>query len=308
MYPRLEAWYCTAAQARARALPGNLDDLGRCLKLPIQKNRRGKDLIRLLCCPRTGRKVDFEHGQLVDLKDYPKEVGEMGDYCLRDVVVERAAAKASVPLNDEEFEDFLVSERINDRGVHVDVPFCQAAQSYAEDEAEEIAEELSKLTSGRITGARQFQRIKNWLEPYLADNDKLRHVVTRYKTDRRTGETEKKISMDASVRHEILSDAESYPEIVVDLVELLDEAGNTSVSKYKALEDRADEHGVVRGAYMFCGASQTQRFSSTGAQLHNFRRDVAKNPEEIREMVMNDYEIDDVLDTLASMLRPTVIA
>lgn len=30
--PPIEAWYCTAAQARARALPGGLEDLGACLE------------------------------------------------------------------------------------------------------------------------------------------------------------------------------------------------------------------------------------------------------------------------------------
>ena len=50
----IETWYCTAAQARARGLPGALEDLGTCLNINVKKDRRGKELIKLLCIPRKG--------------------------------------------------------------------------------------------------------------------------------------------------------------------------------------------------------------------------------------------------------------
>ena len=49
-----EPWYCAAAQARARGLPGALEELGTCLDLNVKKDRRGKELIKLLCIPRKG--------------------------------------------------------------------------------------------------------------------------------------------------------------------------------------------------------------------------------------------------------------
>ena len=49
--PRLEQWYCTAAQARANCAPGSLEDVGRFASSSMKKDHRGKQLIRLLCIP-----------------------------------------------------------------------------------------------------------------------------------------------------------------------------------------------------------------------------------------------------------------
>lgn len=49
--PPLEAFYCTAAQMRAAALPGSLGNAARALSLREQKGIRGAELIRLLSLP-----------------------------------------------------------------------------------------------------------------------------------------------------------------------------------------------------------------------------------------------------------------
>src|ERR1039458_10084105 len=49
--PRLEQWYCTAAQAAANCLPRSLDDVGRAVKSEMRKDYRGAQLIRLLSIP-----------------------------------------------------------------------------------------------------------------------------------------------------------------------------------------------------------------------------------------------------------------
>ncbi len=49
------------------------------------------------------------------------------DYCAQDVRAMRAVSKAMRQLTDEELADYHVNERINDRGVRVDVPLALAA-------------------------------------------------------------------------------------------------------------------------------------------------------------------------------------
>ena len=60
------------------------------------------------------------------------------DYCAQDVRAMRAISQALRPLSDEELADYHTNERINDRGVLVDVPLAHAAQRYAAVELEEI--------------------------------------------------------------------------------------------------------------------------------------------------------------------------
>lgn len=292
--PPMDAFYCTAAQAAARALPRNLEDLGRCLNLNIQKSQRGKQLIKMMCIP------PFEWSRELE--------AEMVDYCHDDVVVERDAENQSAPLTDEEFEDYLVNEAINDRGIMVDLEFASAAAGYADEEIAELNAAIVKLTDGAVKTARSFKAIKEWMMPYATKDDRIRKAMTRVKTDPRTREETRKLTCDKEARF-TMSNLDDLPAEVYDLIHLLDEAGRTSVSKYKAMGLLADpvDHRV-RGAYFYAGAGQTLRFSSKGLQVHNLTRDCAEDPEAVRKLVLDGYELDGVMDTLASMLRPSLIA
>ncbi len=297
--PPLEAFYCTASQARARNLPGGLDNLGRALGLDIQKDNKGKALIKKHSIP------DAKTGEF---NDDPESLQEFYDYCKTDVIVERACESATLPLTDEEFEDYLISERVNDRGIMVDVEFAKAACAYADEETKELNAIINRLTNGQVRTARSFAAIKKWMEPYWQADDRIRRVMTRHKTDKKTGETEVKMTLDKAARFN-LGALDNLPPVVVEVVEALDEAGRTSVSKYRSMVDRADpEDDRVRGAYMFAGAGQTGRYSSMGLQVHNFVRQTAKDPDAIADKVLSGEPLDDVLDTLSSMLRPSLIA
>jgi DNA polymerase len=304
--PPLDAWYCTAAQARRRNYPGSLEGLGIALDAHIQKSMAGKQLIKRLCMPygEDGR-IDWEAGKFN--KD-PDLLQKMYDYCERDVEAERLLAELTPALTDDEFDDYVVSEIINDAGLLVDVQFAIQAMEYANDETAAISEELDRITSGYITTPRQFSRIKEYFEPWREKDAQFRHMCTRHKTSRQTGKTTVTVSMDKSVRATILDSPEDFDPHVVELIELLDEAGRSSTSKYRQMVSRASADNRVRGAYIYSGATQTGRFSSVGLQVHNFTRDCADIPEEMRELVMEGYQLDDVMNDLASMLRPSIMA
>jgi hypothetical protein len=83
--------------------------------------------------------------------------------------------------------------------------------------------------------------------------------------------------------------------VLEEFIEVLDMAGNSTVSKYQVIADRAmldkDGNWRVRGLYMFAGAAQSGRYSSTGIQMHNLKRDVPKNASElIRAFKREDRE------------------
>jgi DNA polymerase bacteriophage-type len=301
--PPLEAWYCTAAQARARALPGGLDDLGACLGLNTQKDRRGKELIKLLSMP---QKDTNEFRYDADL------LAEMYEYCLQDVRVERLAARATPPLTESEHRDWVISEMVNEAGLKVDVEFAKAAGRYADEEVAEISAELAEVTKGRITSPKQHLRIKEFLGPLIEKDDRVRKAVTVVKTDRRTGEESCKISLDRDARKKLsaleVETPGTLPDDVARMIELVDEAGRSSVSKYNNMVWRAGSDDRVRGAYIFSGAGQTGRFSSVGLQVHNLPRKTEKNAEMMRAHILKGGELNGVMETLSSMLRPSIIA
>lgn len=302
----LDVWYCTAAQARARALPGALDNLGRCLGLSIQKDRRGHELIKQLSKPHTNTEGDlafrYDEGLLQ----------EMYAYCRRDVEVERLAEKASQPLTDDEYRVWLANERVNEAGLKVDVAFAKAAASYADQEIAEISAELKRMTDGKITSPKQYERLKQYIEPLAAKDELVRLAITKEITDRRTGTINVKTTMDRDARARLRDIERMEPGRIgphfVKLVTLLDDAGGSSISKLKAMALRSDSDDRVRGAYIYSGAGQTGRFSSAGLQVHNFPRATAKDFDRLRDQVMRGDKVDDIMNVLSSMLRGSILA
>ena len=132
----LESFYCTAAQARANCAPGSLEDVGRFAGASMKKDHRGAQLIRKMSVP--------------PYEESPELTAEMVAYCEQDVRAMRAISKAMRPLSPTELKDYHVNERINDRGVLVDVPLCHAAVKYASAELAEIQEIVAEVTGGEI--------------------------------------------------------------------------------------------------------------------------------------------------------------
>lgn len=292
-YP-LEQFYCTATQARANCLPGSLEDVGRALSSQMRKDHRGSQLIRLLSIPRADGTFN----------DDPALMSEMVAYCEQDVRAMREISKAMRPLSDIELADYHVNERINDRGILVDKPLCAAAVLYAEAERGDIEKLVDELTRGEITSVRS-PKMRQWVQDRVGP-EALKLMWT--------GE---KYSIDKTVRANLLLLAEENPDEVpsdvADVIQCADDLWASSVAKFKRLAALADaEDGRVRGAFVFAGGSATGRSSSYGAQLHNFTRKCAKDPESVREaMVQGQVLVPKhgrrVTDVLKSMLRPAVI-
>ena len=254
---KLDQWYCTQAQSRVAGLPSGLEDCARALGLKLRKSRRGKELIQLMSIP------PFEHT--------PKLLVEMVDYCRQDWRVMRAIVKATPLLSARLHEDYVANERINDRGVKIDLELARAAAQYAEAERSEIAEDLVEVTIGAVEKPTQHQRFKNWLlEGLTADDCKEAiKLMVRYKKG------EKKYSSDKIVRENLLSDPSALriaPDLVKGL-QLMDDASGAATAKYAKMVLLACDDHRVRGAIRAFGAAATLRFSSIGLQFHNFRRD-----------------------------------
>jgi DNA polymerase len=296
--PPLEQFYCTATQARANCAPGSLEDVGRFAGASMKKDYRGAQLIRLLSIPRADG--TFNHD--------PALMAEMVAYCEQDVRAMREISLSMRDLSVDELADYHVNERINDRGVLVDVPLARAAMTYAEAEMLEIEELVREVTRGEITSVRS-PKMRAWVQARVGPEAvKLMRV---YK------DGEPKDSIDKTVRANLLLLAEENPDevppAVADVIQCADDLWASSVAKFKRLNALADiEDNRVRGAFVFAGGSATGRASSYGVQVHNFTRKCAKDPEAVRADMVCGLPIvpkhgKRITDVLKGMLRPAMI-
>ena len=293
----LEQFYCTAAQARANCAPGSLEDVGRFAGAGMRKDHRGAQLIRLLSIPQADG----------TFREDAALMAEMVAYCEQDVRAMRAFSQAMRDLSADELADYHANERVNDRGVLVDVALCRAAQQYAVQELDAIQAEVRELTEGAITSVRS-PRMREWVWERVGPE--ARRLMTVHK------DGEEKQSIDKSVRAALLILAEENPDEVpahvADVIQCADDLWASSVAKFKRLEELADvEDHRVRGAFVFAGGAATGRASSYGAQVHNFTRKTAKDPQAVRHAMVRGHQIvpqfgKRVTDVLRGMLRPSL--
>ena len=294
--PALEQFYCTATQARANCAPGSLEDVGRFAGAGMRKDHRGAQLIRLLSIPQGDG----------TFRDDPTLMAEMVAYCEQDVRAMRAISKALRELSDEELSDYHINERINDRGVRLDVPLAKAAVRYAAQELDDIQQVVQDVTCGALTSVRS-PRMREWVQERVGPE--ARKLMQVWK------DGVEKTSIDKTVRANLLAmeNPDEVPAEVAEVVQCADDLWASSVAKFSraaALSD--DQDGRVRGAFVFCGGSATGRASSYGLQVHNFPRRCADEPELVRQALVRGHDVVPqygrrVTDVLKGMLRPALI-
>lgn len=289
---KLEQFVCTATQARANCAPGSLEDVGRFASASMKKDHRGAQLIRLLSIPQADGSFREDAALLA----------EMIQYCEQDVRAMREISKAMRPLSDEELLDYHVNERINDRGVLVDVPLAKAAMRYAQAELIEIEERVAELTDGEIMSVRS-PRMREWVLARVGEQAKKLMLVNG------------KYSIDKTVRANLLAmeNPDEIPPAVAEVIQCADDLWASSVAKFSRMADLADDEDCrVRGAFVFAGGAATGRASSYGLQVHNFTRKCAAEPDEVRTAMVRGHDIVPrfgrrVTDVLRGMLRPALI-
>jgi len=295
---RLEQFYCTATQARANCAPGSLEDVGRFAGASMKKDHRGNQLIRLLSIPRADGTFNND----------PDLMAEFFAYCEQDVRAMRAVSQALRDLSAEELADYHVNERINDRGVLIDTELCDAAQTYALEELDSIQQQVIEITEGAVTSVRS-PKMREWVLDRVGEDAKALMLVHK--------DGQSRYSIDKSIRANLLALADEQPEQVPPDVALViqgaDDLWASSTAKFKRLAALADvEDRRVRGAFVFAGGAATGRASSYGAQVHNFPRKCAKDPDSVRRAMVRGHDLvpthgKRINDVLKGMLRPAML-
>jgi DNA polymerase len=249
-------------QAGVSNLPAKLEHASRALG-GDGKQADGDDLIKLFCIGGASP------------ADHPEEWQRFITYACRDVEAMREVYRRTRPLPLAEWRQYWAFERINRRGVCIDLPFAQRAAALAEQDAGAIGGRLAELTGGAVTRVTLSARIAAWLHQNLDEAATRALLVVDDEEEEELSLTRDRVSrvlawLDAKLANGGLTEIETRAHEVAAL--RLFGAG-TSPKKFARLVAQQVD-GVLRGQYRFAGAGQTGRASSRGAQIHNLTRDV----------------------------------
>lgn len=248
-FPRLdiEQVHCSMAAALAMGLPASLGLAAPALGLDITKDQEGRRLMLQMAKPRAPRKG--EDKSVTYWWDDEDRKSRLFEYCKQDVRTERAISKRVFPLSAAERQVWLLDQRINDRGVRVDVKAVRAAIELVAAERRRLDAEMQVVTGGAVDACSAATALTNWVQGHGVDTSSIR------KSD----------VVDLLAR-------EDLPASVRRALELRQEAGKVSTAKLPKMLDGANEDDKLRGLFGYHGAARTGRFNSKRVQVHNMIR------------------------------------
>lgn len=254
--PKRAQFHCTAADAAALALPRKLESAAAALGLDERKDTAGHKLMMKMSRPRKPRKKETEAPDANGLywHDSIEMRERLAAYCAQDVRTERAVGARIRRIDAAERRVYLLNQRVNDRGVRVDLELVGALRDVVDVATARANRELAELTEGEVLGVTKVPDLTRWLRAAgldIAD-------VTK-----------------ATLRDVDLSDADARTRRVVELRRTV---GKSSVAKLDAMLRATGADGRARGHLLYHAAS-TGREAGKLIQIQNLPRPTVKNPE-----------------------------
>lgn len=282
--------------SRHLSVPGHLEDACEVFGLPIgeAKIKEGKKLIQIFCVPASmgGEETLFgvSEPSFHDWNSKPAEWAQFCAYCKQDVVAERAILKKMerFPLPEREQRGWVLDQRINHRGMPLDLPLIAGATAVAETTKEKLRAELKQLTGVENTNSQK--QMMAW----LSERDYPFSGLAK-------GFVERAVKGEGGVSDE-----------VIRALTLRRQASKTSDSKLDRIREMMSSDGRLRDQFKYLGSSRCGRWSGQGVQLHNLPRPtkaVEKNlTRAIELLTAGEYEavkkeFENPLEVVASCLR-----
>jgi DNA polymerase len=260
----------TMVQALAHGLPGSLDKLCSVLGVPtdLAKDKAGKQLVKLFCAPRpANQKI-----RRATRETHPVEWQRFLDYAGSDILsmreVRKRLPKWNYPGNQRERDLWVLDQKINDRGVAVDLALAEAAVR-----ATDLAKKGLKAKTQELTGF--DPETGQGLESTTQRDAFLKYLLGEFGVDLP--------DMQKGTLERRLAD-ENLPEPVKDLLRIRLMATVSSTAKYKTLLRGTSSDGRLRGTLQFCGAARTGRWAGRLFQPQNIARGTL-SWEEIEEAI-----------------------
>ena len=260
-----DSWYCTMVWSATLGLPLSLEGVGAVLGLEKQKLKEGKDLVRYFCTPAKARDGSAFRRLPTDA---PEKWAAFKAYNLRDVETEMSIQQklSRFPVSQEEWENYHLDQRINDRGILLDRTLVSQAIRCDERFKRTHLEQARSVTG--LENPNSPAQLKAWLTEKGVEAESLSK---------------------ASVL-ELLSHAKGEVELALSLRQ---ELSKSSVKKYTAMESVVCPDDRARGLIQFYGANRTGRFAGRLIQVQNLPQNHLPDLKQAR-MLVRDGRFDAV--------------
>lgn len=276
-------WKCVMVDSARAGLPLSLELCAEVLDIDMQKDAKGKNLIKYFSMPCKATKVNGGRTRNYPEHD-PEKWQHFIDYCEQDVRVEMAIAKevSSIYYPDSEQQLWTIDQLINDRGVHIDEPLMLGAYKLDEISKADLMRQAKQLTG--LDNPNSTQQLLKWFEEQGLEIDNLRKATVDEYLQTATGKARK-------------------------MLELRQQMSKTSVKKYDKMYNMACSDNRIRGMFQFHGAG-TARWSGRGVQMQNLTKhkmtdeelDIAREAIKQQDFdwldLMLNYEYQDILSQL----------
>ena len=288
-----EQWRCTMFKGLYAGYTAGLDATGRALGIPEDKRKlnTGKALIRYFCVPCRPTNANNHRTRNLPHHD-PDKWRLFKEYCIGDVVTEMEIAKqlSNIVVPDfvqKEWETDLI---INSRGVAVDMDMVCGALDIGAKAKQNLTNEAVSISG--LDNPNSIAQLSGWLE----------------------SETDEEVqNLTKATVSQMLSREDNSPE-VQRMLEIRQELGKTSTTKYDAIQNAVCADGRVRGLLQFYGANRTGRWAGRLVQVQNLPRTYTE-PLELARDIVKGRKIDalrliygSVPDTLSQLIRTAFVA
>ena len=317
----IDDWLCIMQQGACANLPQNLAQLAARLKTPVQKQPVGKLLIGDFCIKDPEAKDKYltsarkafrrsGNGALVesyDVLDEEQKRAMLHSYCCDDVWSQMYAWAATPATTTKEHSYQVLTNRMNERGVRIDLNLVARLRELATARMSEIAEEIKSVTEGAVDNPRARKAPLEWV---ASQGVKIPKVL------RENGTVSESLDRTAIERLLLRTD---IPDNVRRFLGLRYQANKNSISKLDKLILATHTDGRYRGALVHAGAAQTTRWSSRGVQLQNIPRGVLKYSAGDYDLAIKlakdrdaeGFELcwgaDALMEVYSSLIRPCII-
>lgn len=246
-----ERWEDTAAVCAMKAIPINLDKAAVALRLPIQKDKEGSKITRSLSKP--------------DKKGFYKRDGvtleRVYAYNRQDVHATHELLERVGELPEGERKVWLLDQKINERGVPLDLEFVDAAKQIVDDASIPLVEEFTAITGG--LKPTQTAKLKAWIETQGIKVDSLNKACIQKLLGEESEEEDDELS-DGLVICDL-------PDLVRRALVIRSIVGSASVKKLGRMQKCVGMDGRARGLLQYHGASPG-RWAGRLLQPQNFPR------------------------------------
>ena len=252
-----DSWYCTMVWSATLGLPLSLEGVGAVLGLEKQKLKEGKDLVRYFCTPAKAKDGSAFRRLPTDA---PEKWISFKAYNLRDVETEMSIQQklSRFPVSPEEWDNYHLDQRINDRGILLDRTLVTQAIRCDERFKRTHLEQARSVTG--LENPNSPAQLKAWPAKKGVEAESLSK---------------------ASVL-ELLSHAEGEVELALSLRQ---ELAKSSVKKYTAMESVVCPDDRARGLIQFYGANRTGRFAGRLIQVQNLPQNHLPDLKQARTLV-----------------------